>query len=130
VIRPLFTLLISVQELPNRNLLLTSRIPLCGGGFTMSTTTFEIAAGSSNLLRVPREARDYISEKGESRSFNLDSFELDRSFEPHQVVIHLRIAKKGAEQLTPFEVILTLGEPAAGQLSDALAKALTVSRPQ
>ncbi len=91
----------------------------------MNTTMFEIAAGSPNVLKVPREARDYISEKGESRSFNLDSFEVDRSFEPHQVVIHLRIAQRGAEQLEPFMVSMALGEPAARQLSEVLAKALS-----
>ena len=90
----------------------------------MNTTTFEIAAGSPNILSVPRAAREYISERGESRSFNLDSFDVDRSFEPHQVVIHLRVTRKGAEQLDPFTVALTLGEPAAQQLSDALTGAL------
>jgi hypothetical protein len=90
----------------------------------MSPTTFEIAAGSPNVLSVPREARDYISERGKSRSFNLDSFSVDRSFEPHQVLIHLGVAQKGAEQLVPFTVSLALGEPAARQLTEALVAAL------
>ena len=48
----------------------------------MGTMTFEVAAGSPNILTVPRQARDYISDRSESRSFNLDSFSIDRKFEP------------------------------------------------
>lgn len=90
----------------------------------MNTTTFQIAAGSSNVLSVPREARDYISERGEGRSFNLDSFSVDKGLESHKVLIHLEIAQKGAEQLVPFTVSLELGEPAAQQLTDALTTTL------
>ncbi|PWT81421.1 MAG: hypothetical protein C5B58_09865 [Acidobacteria bacterium] len=90
----------------------------------MSTTTFQIAAGSPNVLSVPREAREYINEQGQGRSFNLDSFSVDRSNESHRVLIHLGVAQKGAEQLTPFTVSLELGEPAARQLAEALIAAL------
>ena len=93
----------------------------------MSTTTFEVAAGSPNVLTVPREARDYISERSESRSFNLDSFSIDKKFEPHEVIIRLGIAQKGAEQLQPFAVSVVLGVPAARQLTEALTAALDLS---
>jgi hypothetical protein len=83
--------------------------------------TFEVAAGSPNILTVPRQARDYISdylsERSESRGFNLDSFSIDRKFEPHEVIIHLGIAQRGAEYLEPFTVTIVLGEPAARQLT-------------
>jgi hypothetical protein len=92
----------------------------------MSTTTFEVAAGSPNVLTVPREARDYISERSESRSFNLDSFSIDR-FEPHEVIIRLGIVQKGAEQLEPFTVTVVLGEPAPRQLTEGLTAALDLS---
>jgi len=90
----------------------------------MGTMTFEVAAGSPNILTVPRQARDYISDRSESRSFNLDSFSIDRKFEPHEVIIHLGIAQRGAEQLEPFTVAVVLGEPAARQLTEALTAAL------
>jgi hypothetical protein len=83
--------------------------------------TVEIAAGSSNVLSVPRQARD---EQGDSRSFNLDSFGIDKSTDPYQVLIHLGVAPKGVEQLVPFTVRLELGEPAAQQLADSLIAAL------
>jgi hypothetical protein len=89
--------------------------------------TFEVAASSPNILTVPRQARDYINERSESRSFNLDSFSIDRKSEPHEVIIHLGIAQRGAEQLEPFAVTVVLGEPAARQLTEALTAALDLS---
>ena len=79
---------------------------------------------SANVLSVPREARDYISEQGECRSFNLDSFGVDKGPEPHRVSIRLGIAQKGAEQLIPLTVRLELAEPAGRQLNEALVAAL------
>ena len=93
----------------------------------MSAMTFEVAAGSSNVLNIPGEARDYINERSESRSFNLDSFSIDRKFEPHEVIIRLGVVKKGAEQLEPFTVSVVLGEPAARQLKEALIAAFDLS---
>ena len=91
----------------------------------MDKKTSETAAGSPNILNVPRQARDYISELGEGRSFNLDSFSIDRSSDPHKVLIHLGVGQRGAEQLVPFTVSLGLGEPAARQLADSLIAALS-----
>jgi hypothetical protein len=90
--------------------------------------TFEVAAGSPNILTVPRQARDYISERSESRSFNLDTFSIDRKFEPHEVILRLGIGQRGAEQLEPFTVTVVLGEPAARQLTEVLTAALNLSR--
>ena len=91
----------------------------------MDAKTFEIAAGSPNVLNVPREARDYISEQGNGRGFNLDSFSVDRSTEPHNVSIRFEVVQKGAEQLVPFTISLELGEPAARQLAETLAAVLS-----
>ena len=86
----------------------------------MSFTTFELAAGSPNTLRVPREICSYVNEQGEGRSFNLDSFSVRQTDQPRQVVVEFRITPTGAEQLEPFTVAITLGEPAATQLTETL----------
>jgi hypothetical protein len=92
----------------------------------MSFTTFELSAGSPNTLRVPREIRDYINERGEGRSFNLDSFSVHENVQPQQIVIDFRITPTGAEQLEPFTVSFTLGGPAASQLGKTLNATLGV----
>jgi len=69
-------------------------------------------------------SRNLPTERSESRSFNLDSVSIDRKFEPHEVIIRLGIAQRGAEQLEPFTVTVVLGEPAARQLTEALTAAL------
>jgi hypothetical protein len=64
--------------------------------------------------------RDYINEKGEGHSFNLESFSLRREVEPNQVIIDLLIGPAGAEQLTPFTVSIVLGEASAQQFTQLL----------
>jgi hypothetical protein len=91
---------------------------------SMSFTNFELSAGSQNTLSVPREIRDYISERGQDRRFNLESFNVEQNVQPRQVAAHFRIIATGAEQLEPFGVRLTLGETAARQLAEALNEAL------
>jgi hypothetical protein len=90
----------------------------------MSITTFELSAGAPNTLRVPRAIRDYINERGEGRSFNLESFTVSQNTQPRQIAVDFRITPTGAEQLEPFTVSLILGEPATKQLFDALNLAL------
>ncbi len=68
--------------------------------------------------------RGYINEQGEGRSFNLESFGMSYETEPHRVVIELLVGKKGAEQLEPFTVSLSLGDLAARQIAQALNGAL------
>ena len=87
---------------------------------SMSFTNFELSAGSLNTLSVPREIRDYVSERGQDRHFNLESFNVQQNAQPRQVAADFRIIASGAEQLEPFAVTLTLGEPAARQLAEAL----------
>lgn len=91
----------------------------------MDLTTLKVSSGSPNTLSVPRQMRDYINERGEGRSFNLESFSVQKKAELHQVVIEFLIAQKGAEQLEPFHVTLALGEPAAKQVQEALIALLT-----
>ena len=94
----------------------------------MSTTTFEVAAGSSNVLSVPREARDYINERAESRSFNLDSFSIDRSFEPHEVIIRLGVAPQGCRTARTFySECFAWRASGPTQLTEALTAALDLS---
>jgi hypothetical protein len=90
----------------------------------MNPTSLELSAGSPNTLSVPREMRDYINELGGGRRFNLESFSVHQNVQPHQVVVDFRIIPTGAEQLESFTVSLTLGEPAARQLAEALNAAL------
>jgi hypothetical protein len=90
----------------------------------MDRIALEVSAGSLNTLNVPPEMRDYINERGEGRSFNLDSFIVRKTIELHQVIIELLIAQKGAEQLEPFQVTLAVRQPAAKRVQDALAAVL------
>jgi hypothetical protein len=90
----------------------------------MNPITLEVAGGSPNTLKVPREMRDYINERGEGRAFNIESFDIQQNDQPRQVVIDFRITKTGAEQLEPFTVSLVLGEAAARQMTEALNSTL------
>jgi hypothetical protein len=78
-----------------------------------------------NMLQVPATMRQYISEKGDGRSFNLESFAIRHLTAPDHVVIDLVIAKKGAELLEPFTVNVILGDSAAQQLLQAFTEVLT-----
>jgi len=90
----------------------------------MNLTILELSAGSPNALTVPRQIREYINERGQGRSFNLESFSAHHIDHPHQVVLDFRIIPAGAEQLEPFTVRLVLGGPAARQLADGLHAAI------
>jgi hypothetical protein len=82
----------------------------------------EISPAAPNILRVPSTIRGYINEKGEGRSFNLESFRIRHLIEPNHVVVDLSIARKGAELLEPFEVSMVLGDAAARQLAQAITR--------
>jgi hypothetical protein len=68
--------------------------------------------------------RDYINERGAGRSFNLDSFTVQKKVDPHHLVIEFLISQRGADQLEPFQITLAFGEPAARQVQEALYGAL------
>ena len=91
----------------------------------MDSRTFAAAAGSMNILDVPVLIREYISEKGEGRRFNLESFGIRHETDPNRVVVDLLIGPKGAEQIEPFTVSIILGDAAARQLTDALEEVFT-----
>jgi hypothetical protein len=65
-----------------------------------------------------------VNEQAEGRSFNLESFSVHHNDNPSQVVIGFRTVATGAEQLEPFTVSLTLGGPAARQLTEELNAAI------
>jgi hypothetical protein len=90
----------------------------------MNPTTLEVSAGLQNTLSTPREIRDYINERGEGRSFNIESVSVHQEPQPRKIVMHFRITPIGAEQLDPFIVSLVLGDAAASQLAEALSIAL------
>ena len=69
--------------------------------------------------------REYINEKSEGRSFNLESFEIRHETDPNRVVVDLLIGPHGAEQLDAFKVSLVLADTAAGQLTHALEEVLS-----
>lgn len=76
----------------------------------MNPTTLDISAGSPNTLSVPRAVRDYVNERGEGRSFSLESLRAQHIFQPHQIVVDFRVSPTGAEQIEPFTVTLVLSE--------------------
>jgi hypothetical protein len=68
--------------------------------------------------------RNYINERGEGRSFNIESVSVHQTDELRKFVIDFHIAPTGAEQLDPFIVSLGLGETAGSQLVEAVSTAL------
>ena len=75
----------------------------------MSSTNFAVSGGSVNILNVRSCIREYISEKSESRGFNLDSYAVRLDGEPSRVVVELVIGPHGAEQVEPFKVTVVFG---------------------
>ena len=88
----------------------------------MNATTLEIPSGQHTTLTTPRQIRDYINERGEGRTFHIESIAVRQ--DQKKILVDLSIAATGAEQLDPFVVTLGLGQLAARQLLVALSTAL------
>ncbi len=88
-------------------------------------TNLKVSPAAPNILHVPSEMHAYINEKGEGRSFNIESVNIRHVSEPNHVVVDLSIVNKGAELLEPFMINLVLGDVAAQQFAQAISRALS-----